>query len=574
VARPVKRVDFYKLERPVQERFVEATRGQGVGPLLIGKLPLPFDAIGWGVGAAALLLVWAYVASRGFDDLESPLALQPGWMLGVHVALPMLAVVCGLMSTRALKQHARLPFVQTTYLFPIGVIDARAQELHVHTLEELTRHEIKNGTARFEFKDGRFEFPIAAGPAAAELEQRVSDLKSKLGQGVLPDRELVLLDPLRDNGFRNPFSPAESMRPPKPKRIPVVAPILFGVAALSGLGVYTARNALGERAIYAQARQRDSVEGYRAYLARGGERTEVVDLLLPRAELRQVTATKSVDAVEAYMASHKGSKIQTEVDAALRAALLLALEDTKKKNTITAFRAFEQRYKAHLDQVPELAHARFAYLSGVLERFQKEFKPSTELWQLARRLIVHADKHGPKVAIRFSQRESRTLEKNEHQLQASAYYGGEKTLPSKVLIGEEVRKAERIAAADLAKGFAKILPDDLVHFELGPPVDPAAPEPTFTEPTLLVGYRLEISSTFVTKRPRGIFTGVGLLGDVTLSIPDKQAPYKVKHTAWHIPDVRRIESEELAVDAIYPELLAKAFAKLTTRYLAPWLGKE
>jgi hypothetical protein len=427
--------------------------------------------------------------------------------------------------------------------------------------------------ARFQFKDGRFEFPVGPGQVA-ELERRVTELKQQIAGGMLAERELVLLDPLRDNGFSNPFSPAESMRPPKPKSLPVVPAALFAAAALAGFGVYHARNALGERAIYTQARVKDSVEGYKAYLARGGERSEVVDLLLPRAELRLAKAANSVDAIEAYMASHQGSKIQTEVDAALRAALLVALEDTKKKNTITAFRAFEERYKPHLAQVPELAHARFAYLSGVLERFQKEFKPSTELWQLARRLIVHADKHGPNVAIRFSQRESRSLEKNENQLQASAYYGGEKSLPSKYLQGGEVRKAERTAAADLAKGFAKILPDDLVRFELGQAVDPATAEPTFKEPTLLVGYRLEISSTFVTKKPRGIFTGVGLLGDVTLSIPDKDPPYKVKHTAWHIPDVRRIESEELAVDAVYPELLGKAFGKLTTRYLAPWLGNE
>jgi hypothetical protein len=570
----VKRVDFYKLERPVQERFVDATRGQGVSPLLVGKMPLPADAISWAFGAGALLLAWAYVASRGYDDLASPLALQPRWMLGLHLAFPILAVACGLMSARALKRHARLPFVQTTYLFPIGVIDARAQELHVHTFEELRQYDLKGGAARFEFKDGRFEFPTGQGPRVAELDQRVAELKQQIGGGVLAERELVLLDPLRDNGFRNPFSPAESMRPPKPKRLPIVPPILFAVAALAGFGVYEARNALGERAIYAQARTKDSVEGYRAYLSRGGERTEVVDLLLPRAELRVATAARSVDAIEAYLATHKGSKIQTEVDAALRAALLVALEETKKKNTITAFRAFEERYKPHLAQVPELAHARFVYLSGVLERFQKEFKPSTELWQLARRLIVHADKHGPKVAIRFSQRESRSLEKNENQLQASAYYGGEKTLPSKILLGEEVRKAERVAASDLAKGFAKILPADLVHFELGPPVDPALAEPTFKEPTLLVAYRLEISSTFVTKKPRGIFTGVGLLGDVTLSVPDKEPPDKVKHSAWHIPDVRRIESGELATEAVYPELLGKAFAKLTTRYLAPWLGKE
>jgi hypothetical protein len=300
------------------------------------------DAIAWGAGAGALLLVWGYVASRGYDDLASPLALQPAWMLGVHLALPLLAVVCGLMSARALKQHARLPFVQTTYLFPIGVVDARAQDLRVHTFEDLTHHELKGGAARFQFKDGRFEFPLAQGPHVAELEQRLGELKQQLGGGVLPERELVLLDPLRDNGFRNPFSPAESMRPKKPKRLPIVPPILFAVAALAGFGVYEARNALGERAIYAQARQKDSVEGYRAYLARGGERAEVVDLLLPRAELRVATEAGTVDAIEAYMASHQGSKIQAEVDAALRAALLVALEGPTCLASSPACQAFSR----------------------------------------------------------------------------------------------------------------------------------------------------------------------------------------------------------------------------------------
>jgi hypothetical protein len=61
---------------------------------------------------------------------------------------------------------------------------------------------------------------------------------------------------------------------------------------------------------------------------------------------------------------------------------------------------------------------------------------------------------------------------------------------------------------------------------------------------------------------------------MTLSVPDKEAPQKMKHSAWHIPDVRRIESGALATDAVYPELLGKAFAKFTARYLAPWLGTE
>jgi hypothetical protein len=571
----MKRVDFYQLERPVQERFVDASRGQGVPPLLVGRQPLPFDAIRWAAAGLVFVVVWIWVATLGYNELENPLALQPRWMLALHLGLPLLAAGCGLMARRSLGQRARLPFVQTTYLFPIGVIDARSQSLVQHTFEELVKHEIAPGRARFEFKGGRFEFPVGPSMNVAELQQRIDALKQQVGSGTLADRDVILLDPLRDNGYRNPFSPSESMRPPKPPRLPLVPAAALAVAALLGFGLYATRNVLGERALYAQARLKDSAEAYRAYLARGGEREEVKDLLLPRAELRLAVAQKTVDAIERYIASHPGSKIQTEVDAALRTALLAELEQVKKTNTITAFRAYEERHKKNLKHVPELAHARFAYLSGVLDRFQREFKPSREMWTLARRLIVHADKHGPKVAIRFAQRESRSLEKNQNQLQASAYYGGEKTLPSKYLLGAPVRKVEAAAAADLAKDFAKVLPDDLVHFELGPPVDPAtADNATFKEPTLLIAYRLEISSTVVSKKPRAVFTGVGLYADITLSIPDKEPPDKFKDSKWYLPDVHKIESEQVPVDGVYPELLAKLFTRLTTRYMGPWLGKE
>jgi hypothetical protein len=571
----MKRLEFYQLERPVQERFVDATRGQGVPPLLVGKRPLPFDAIRWAALALVFVVAWCWVATLGYNDLESSLALQPSWMLGLHLGLPLLAGASLLMGRRCLSRRARLPFVQTTYLFPIGVIDARSSTLVQHSFEELVSHTVAPGAARFEFKGGRYDFPVAPSVPLAELEGRIGELKQQLGGGSMPDKDVVLLDPLRDNGYRNPFSPSESMRPPKPKRLPLVPIAVLSGAALFGLGVFAVRNSFGERAIYAQARQKDSIEGYRAYLARGGEQTDVSDLLLPRAELRIAAATGTVEAIERYIETHPNSKIQGEVDNALRAALLAALEKTKKLNTITAFREYEKQHKKHLKLVPELPHARFAYLSGVLDRYQREFKPSREMWGLVRRLIVHADKHGPRMTIRFAQNDSRSLSKNEGLLKAIAYYGGDKTLPSHYLVGKPVRAAEVAAAKDLSEGFAKILPTDLVRFELGPTVEPdAADDPKFEEPTLLVSYRLEISSTFVSKKPRAIFTGVGLIGYATLYVPDKEEPHKLKHTAWHIPDIRRIEAGDLPVDKVYPELLTKAFAKLTTKFLAPLIEKS
>ncbi len=569
----MKRLEFYKLERPVQERFVNASRGLGVPPLLVGKQAVPLGAWRWVLLAVLLAAAWLYLAGLGYGKLESSLAVQPRWMGILHVALPVLAGIAALMARRSVARRARLPFVQTTYLFPIGVVNARSAHLVQHGWEDLKQHSIVPGRASFEFVGGSFTFPVGPSMNLAELEQRVTELKERVGTGTLEERDLVLLNPLRDNGFRNPFSPSESMRPLAPKKL-VLWPVLVLVAlGLLGVASFAVRNTLGERAIYAVARQKDSVEGYRAYLSRGGKRSDVTELLLPRAELREAIAAHSVEAIERYMEGHPGSKIQTEVQAALRTALLAALEETKKKNTITAFRAFEKRHARHLPLVPELPQARFAYLSGVLDRFQKEHKPTREEWLLARRLIVYADQHGPEAQIRFAQRESRTLEKNEHLITASAYYGGQKTLPTRYLVGAPVRKAEKAAADELTAGFAEVFPADLLHFELGPPVEGTS-TPSFEVPTLFVSYRLEISGAFVTKKPRAIFAGVGLVAEATLSVPDKEPPDTFKHTAWLAPERRRIEAGEVPPEEVYQEVMARAFARFTSKYLAPWLGED
>jgi len=244
------------------------------------------------------------------------------------------------------------------------------------------------------------------------------------------------------------------------------------------------------------------------------------------------------------------------------------------EGTITALREFETKYKAHLALVPELAAARVAYLAGVLDHFQKAAKPSKDLWLLARRLVVYADKHpDAKVALRFSQQESHTLEKNEHMLGASAYYGGDKTLPSHFLLGESARSGERRAGAELSAALDRVFPNDLLRFEAGAPV-PAGPTPHFDEPTIFVSYRFEISSPLVSKKPRGIYSAVGLVATTALTIPDQEPAQESKYTAWHAPDVKRVEAGELLPENVYNDLVARAWSKFTAKYTAPWLGAE
>jgi hypothetical protein len=141
------------------------------------------------------------------------------------------------------------------------------------------------------------------------------------------------------------------------------------------------------------------------------------------------------------------------------------------------------------------------------------------------------------------------------------------------MLGPSAQAADQRAGAELAAALGKAFPSDLIHFEVGPYVDPAAPPPRFSEPTLLVSYRLEISNPLSSKKPRGIYSTVGMLASATFSIPDKDPPAEQKYTAWHAPDIRRVEAGELPPENVYPELLSKAWARFNAKYAAPWLGQ-
>jgi hypothetical protein len=572
----LKRIDFFQLTRAVEERFLEASQGRAApAPLLVGAPPPPFDAIRWGGAAVLAFVVWIWIASVGYGELASGFAIQPTWMAVVHALLLALTAFFAVKAKNALGERTRLPFRQAVYLFPIGVIDARTASLAIYEWNEFTNLTLRGKSATLRFGSASFSFPLASAAQGAELEQRVNELREKLAGGSVSERDLVLLDPLRDTGFKSPFAPLESMRPPSAGRLPLL--LIAGVAGAGALGVlaWLARNSLSERNLFAEARRIDTVAAYRDYLARGGSRPDVVEVLLPHAELRAAVASKSVEAIDRYVAAHPNSKIKKDVDASLRYALLQELEAAKAKQSITALREFEKRNEKHLALVPELAQAKHAYLQGVLDRFRVQSKAEMPLLDLARRLIIHCDKHGPVVAIRFRQRESRSLEKNERMLMESAYFGGQKTLPTQYLTGAGIRGFEQQAAKQLATDLAQAFPPDLVRFEPGAPV-PDGPDDKveFKEATLLISYRLEISGAFVTKKPRAVFAGVGFIGTSALTIPDKGAPYETKNSAWHQPELRRIEAGELPVEKVYGEVVATGFKRFVSKYTAPWLGKE
>src|SRR5262245_35223861 len=124
-------VDFYRLERPVQDRFADATRSIGLPTPIVREPARDFRVIGWIlVGAAAAgALVWT--VSRDFGALERPLAIAPSWLAFVYSIETAAVVLSVLRAAGAWNLRSTLPYRPGLYLFPVGVIDARAAPLRV-----------------------------------------------------------------------------------------------------------------------------------------------------------------------------------------------------------------------------------------------------------------------------------------------------------------------------------------------------------------------------------------------------------------------------------------------------------
>ena len=91
-----------------------------------------------------------------------------------------------------------------------------------------------------------------------------------------------------------------------------------------------------------------TVPEYELYLVQGVRHAdEVRDLLLPRMQLKEAEAQGTVEAVQAFADAHPSSKIDADIDAALRRVMLTALETAKKAGTIAAIDALAKKYPNH-----------------------------------------------------------------------------------------------------------------------------------------------------------------------------------------------------------------------------------
>lgn len=576
----MKSIEFYDLPRPIQERFVAAAQASLAPAPLAVKLGSRFIGARWFVAALLGFALTAWFASRGFGDLAHESALASRWHAFIYCSGFTLSFAC---LTRGLTLRDRalsLPFARATYLFPMGVVDAMSSSLTVHSLADLSKVEATAASLNVSFKDGAtFEFPAESHEQAEAAKNAVTQSQGRLDEATRADsvRHLAALDPLCQTNFPSPFSEDVPFKRPTP----IWGAALLGMAVVSGaalgVGVWEVRNKLSARRLVEAARAQNTTASYRQYLARGGQQPEIVEILLPRAELAEAKSRGGVEAISQYIESHPDSKIQAEVDEALRAALLGALEEARAPGTLAALEQFASRYPNHAPVLAELREARHAvYESAAEQAARRAVSNGTRVSDPAaffRQLIGYVEKHGPKVELRFRSQLGRSHKTADTHVRRSAYFAGNSSLPSRYFDAEEMRKREALAGPILIEALQSLFKPEIIRFELGEPLPspepgeraPDLPEPSV--PTLYVDHRTELSGVHVNRRPRGIFLGAGIFFDTLFVIPQDERRLEITVPTWRTPSRSVMRNRKRTTRDVYEDLARRSFAMFLRRYL-------
>ncbi len=571
----MRKLQFFGLPRSLQDRFIEASLGSAVpAPLLVSRIGSR-EYLLWTAGAVAIAGGWAAFTVHGFGDLESPLALAPPLFLAAHAAFAAGVVFCALTGWAKRWESMRTPYPAGTYLFPAGVIQAKQTELLEYDVAGLSDVVAQGSEVSVKFVDGSsFRFDAGGVEQAAQAVQALERGREQWKElGIDDALERARLNPLVDSGVPNPLAPTT----PHQRQVflgsiaKVVATV--AMACLLGWAVWWWRNELSAEALFERAQAEDTVEAYQAYLTRGGERRDVADVLLPRAELVAAREDGSVEAIEKFIAEHPDTKIGAEVQEAHRTALLAALEEAKKKGTVAAIEALPKKYAGHTLIAGEIAAARHAVFEKALQAFKQQASPkNAELVPFVTRLVQYTEKHGPVVDVRWSHQFKQEAEEvDKIVMKSRKYYAGQKSLPSQYFLGDHARRREKELGERLVARLQKAFPKDVVEFRFVGPAGSENEELTQPKaPTITLIHSEKISGGFVGGKPRVMFMGASIWLRGIFEIPQQKGELDFQWRDWRRPSVKIYEEDGKSFPDVYEEMLGGAFEKFGNAYLRNW----
>ncbi len=573
----MQRFDFYNLPRSLQDRFIESTQGVAVPlpiALRISKNPA---RLVWLAASLLFIMAWAAVGVRGFGDLNDSAALGGPTLAVVFVLLALGALGCAGRAYVLSLRAAHAPFVAGDYIFSSGVIQVSGSTIQFHDASVVTAEQ--QGTlVTFVIQGGRkLALTLPSADEASEAVRAFREGKERW-LAAKPDDALerARLYCLCESGVPNPLAPT---RPhPKPPLGPVIA-VCAGAVILAGLlgsGLALYRDTASEQALYQIATQKDSVEAYTNYLARGGKRPEVKAILLPRARLKQAIGDGSIGAVIAFARENQGSKIQTEIDAALRAALLRELEVSRQSGTLAALRELQGRYEQVQLIAPELKAAQHAVYEAAYQSYLGQSAGDKALDEFVGHLLTYAEAHGPRVEVRFfhdfpqdPQILDSIVKKNEK------YFLGGRSLPSQYFIGAPAREREKTLGERLVSRLGELFPKDVLEFQLAPlPEKENVALPEVTGPTLTISHKQTLSGGFVGGAPKSMYLGATVRMDARFQLPSDRPSHEYHFGAWKNPSYAIGDERPTEIPKVYGRMMDDAFEQFFTEYMRKWSKKK
>ncbi|MGA7119080.1 MAG: hypothetical protein WBY94_03235 [Polyangiaceae bacterium] len=517
-----KTIDFYRCLRPVQDRFVAATRLTAPpAPLLFRSASLP---TAWVLlGASAVLVVAAtFVLVKGWGDVSSPLALHQRAMLFVDILLYSSAAYCFVHAAVVLRAVESLPYRAGTYVFPACVVDASGPVLRVWPFVDAEAFErLAQPALGIRMRDGaRLVIPAKA-IDVQRAEAALTSLRAELNRAVAEDDVDMLaeLDPLHQSRISSPISSTEAMKPFSPMWMRFDWVLALAIGVTLGLGLGSMRNASSDERMYRTVVAAASIPIYQQYLARGGRHAdEVRDVLLARAELQEAQRQGSVGALEAFARAHPSSKIAPEIDAAIRRAFLIEFDKSKAVGTVAALDDFAKKYPdGHLEA--ELDSTRHGIYAQALASWKKKSRVDAATSAFIERLLAAAEKAGPACEVRFRFKPTKPLDEVDKRITKHAYYPGPDALPSHYVTPEALHTREQRVAQALADGFAASFPTDLLSVRAGEPLAADAPVPAGA-PVLVIDYSGTWSNAFTASpKPRTVFGAIRFDFDARFVLP-------------------------------------------------------
>jgi hypothetical protein len=566
------RVEFYRLPRPVQDRFAAATqRTAPPAPLLFR--PAARTQVWAFLGGSGLLLVAAVLVLRaGWGDVASSVALHGAKMIALDLALLASAAYGVVHAMALLRALDALPYLPGTYLFPGCVVEAMGPVLKVWSVGDAEAIEVvaspAPGLALRMHGGARVFVPAGSTEEAERAERSLSARKGELAKALAESDPHVLaeLDPLHDSALSSPIGPTERMSYSLPAWIRFDWGIALGIGVVLGLVIVEARNSRSDEAMFRAVAAAGTGPAFQAYLAQGGKHSsDVRDVLLPRAELGSVEATGSVDAVEAFAQAHRASKIQPEIDAALRRLLLAELDKAKKVGTVTALDDFAKKYPDS-GLAPELGAARHALYAQALAAWKKKAQADAGTSAFVERLLAVVEKSGSAACeVRFRLQPSKTLDDADEKTQKNNHYPGPDALPSHYLTADALAIREQKVQKDIVAGFASEFAADVLSVKATDRLAADAPLPT-NVPTLVISYAPEWShANTLSLRPPTLFSGINFAFDATFALP-AGAPLVVKVKSWRGAELWKIKGDGMTREdfeqKVYDSMIDGAFDQL------------